>query len=66
MTRLCFAPYDELTMPSELRKAHQQNDKAVMQDYGFDIRTTTESSCVAELMKMYQELTEKENARGRK
>lgn len=58
--------YDELTMPSELRKAHQQNDKAVMQDYGFDIRTTTESSCVAELMKMYQELTEKENARGRK
>ena len=53
-------------MPSELRKAHQQNDKAVMQAYGFDIRTTTESSCVAELMKMYQELTEKENARGRK
>lgn len=49
--------YDELTMPSELRKAHQQNDKAVMQAYGFDIKTTTESSCVAALMKMYQELT---------
>ena len=50
--------YDEVTMPPELRKAHQQNDKAVMQAYGFDIKTTTESSCVAELMKMYQKLTE--------
>ena len=50
--------YDELTMPPELRKAHQQNDRAVMQAYGFDIKTTTESSCVAELMRMYQRLTE--------
>ena len=49
--------YDEVTMPPELRKAHQQNDKAVMQAYGFDIKTMTETSCVAELMKMYQELT---------
>ncbi|MBQ3069212.1 MAG: class I SAM-dependent DNA methyltransferase [Clostridia bacterium] len=48
--------YDELTMPPELRKAHQQNDRAVMQAYGFDVKTTTESSCVAELMKMYQEM----------
>ena len=46
--------YDELTMPPELRKAHQQNDKAVMQAYGFSIKDTTESSCVAELMKLYQ------------
>ena len=51
--------YDELTMPPELRKAHQENDRAVMQAYGFDIKSTTESSCVAELMKMYQKLTEK-------
>ena len=51
--------YDELTMPPELRKAHQENDRAVMQAYGFDIKTTTESSCVAELMKMYQKLIEK-------
>lgn len=51
--------YDELTMLPELRKAHQQNDKAVMQAYGFDIRSTTESSCVAELMKMYQALMKK-------
>lgn len=50
--------YDETTMPPELRKAHQQNDKAVMRAYGFDIKTTTESSCVAELMRRYQELTE--------
>lgn len=50
--------YDEVTMPPELRKAHQQNDRAVMQAYGFDVKTTTESSCVAKLMKMYQELTQ--------
>ena len=48
--------YDELTMPVELRKAHQENDKAVMRAYGFSIKMT-ESECVAELMKMYQELT---------
>ena len=45
--------YDDVTMPPELRKAHQDNDRAVMQAYGFDIKTTTESSCVAELMKLY-------------
>lgn len=49
--------YDELTMPVELRKAHQANDKAVMQAYGFNYKTMTESECVAELMKLYQELT---------
>ena len=49
--------YDEIAMPPELRKAHQANDKAVMQAYGFDVKTMTESTCVAELMKMYQELT---------
>jgi len=48
--------YDELAMPKELRKAHQENDRAVMQAYGFDVKTMTESSCVAELMKMYQKL----------
>ena len=49
--------YDEVTMPPELRKAHQQNDRAVMQAYGFDVKTTTETSCVAQLMKLYQQLT---------
>ena len=48
--------YDELAMPPELRKAHQQNDLAVMNAYGFD-RKITESECVAELMKLYQKLT---------
>ena len=49
--------YDELTMPPELRKAHQENDRAVMRAYGFPIKETTESTCVAKLMKMYQSLT---------
>lgn len=49
--------YDEVTMPPELRKAHQQNDKAVMEAYGMSVRETTEASCVAELMRRYQELT---------
>lgn len=48
--------YDELTMPIELRKAHMKNDKAVMQAYGFSIKDTTEESCVAELMRVYQEI----------
>ncbi len=52
--------YDERTMPPELRRAHQQNDKAVMQAYGFSIRDTTESTCVAALMKMYQQLIQAE------
>lgn len=50
--------YDEIAMPVELRKAHQDNDRAVMQAYGFPVKSTfTESQCVAELFKMYQELT---------
>ena len=50
--------YDERTMPTELRKAHQQNDRAVMEAYGFPVKNEfTESLCVAELFKLYQELT---------
>ncbi len=48
--------YDELTMPKELRKAHQENDKAVMEAYGFNWKKMTESDCVAELMRMYEKL----------
>ena len=48
--------YDEVTMPPELRKAHQENDKAVMQAYGFLGKVKTESECVSELMKMYQKM----------
>lgn len=47
--------YDEITMPLELRKAHQQNDFAVMAAYGFD-RKLAESACVSLLMEMYAEL----------
>ena len=50
--------YDELTMPPELRRAHQANDKAAMQAYGFWGKLNSESECVAELMKLYKELTE--------
>ena len=50
--------YDEVTMPMELRKAHQDNDRAVMQAYGFPVKSTfTESQCVAELFKLYKEIT---------
>ena len=48
--------YDEVTMPPELRRAHQDNDRAVMAAYGFSTKMS-ESECVAELFKMYQELT---------
>ena len=41
------------TMPVELRRAHQANDKAVMQAYGFWGSVKTESECVARLMEMY-------------
>ncbi len=53
--------YDEVTMPPELRKAHQENDKAVMEAYGFAVsRNFKESDCVAELFKMYKALTAKQ------
>ena len=45
-------------MPPELRKAHQQNDKAVMMAYGFWGKLNSEPACVSELMKMYQQLIE--------
>ena len=50
--------YDEVAMPPELRKAHQANDRAVMEAYGFPVsRDFQESQCVAELFKLYQSLT---------
>ena len=42
----------------ELLTAHQQNDKAVMQAYGFWGKLNTGNECVAELMKMYQQMTQ--------
>ena len=51
--------YDEVTMPPELRHAHQENDRAVMAAYGFSTKMT-ETECVAELFKMYQVLTKQQ------
>ena len=48
--------YNPLTMPPELWKAHTLNDIAVMHAYGFSTKMT-EADCVAELMKMYQEIS---------
>ena len=48
---------EEMYLYPELLKAHRANDKAVMQAYGFWGKLNSESECVAELMKMYQELT---------
>jgi len=49
--------YDKMFLFSRLLTAHQENDRAVMQAYGFNVKTMTESTCVAELFKMYQEIT---------
>ena len=52
--------YNENLMPKELRKAHQQNDIAVMEAYEFEWKHMTESDCVAELMKMYEKIIKEE------
>ncbi|MBO5302663.1 MAG: hypothetical protein J6A92_01275 [Lachnospiraceae bacterium] len=56
--------YDEVLMPPELRKAHQLNNKAVMMAYNFtktDCKGKkhwlSEQECVAELIKLYKNLT---------
>ena len=53
--------YDDLTMPIDLRKAHQENDRAVMAAYGMPVKGTTESDAVAKLFEMYQKLINKNN-----
>lgn len=52
--------YDPLTMPPELRKAHQANDAAVLAAYGFSPKAT-ENEIVARLFEMYAKLTAKES-----
>ena len=47
--------YDPNTMPNDLLKAHQANDRAVMRAYGMPIKETDEAACVAWLMRLYQE-----------
>ena len=50
--------YDDTFMPSELRKAHEANDAAVLAAYGFD-KKLSEMEIVAKLFEMYVELTKK-------
>ena len=48
---------EQMYMFPKLLQAHRENDRAVMQAYGFPVRNDfTESMCVAELMKMYQKM----------
>jgi len=49
--------YDPLTMPPELKEAHDRNNFAVMKAYGMPIKETDEAACVAWLMRLYQEKT---------
>lgn len=53
--------YDDAAMPPDLRKAHQINDIFVMEAYGFKGKVKSESECVAELMKMYQNMIDGNN-----
>lgn len=48
--------YDNTTMPPDLRKAHEANDKAVLQAYGLP-NNASESDILAHLFKMYEQLT---------
>ena len=61
------SPYQGISIdgfPPELRRVHQNDDRAVMEAYGFDWRTMTESECVAELFKLYQKLVDAESAKS--
>ena len=50
--------YDDNVMPPDLRQAHQANDRAVMEAYGFNSKAIAdETEIVAELFKLYQALT---------
>lgn len=51
--------YDPLTMPIELRKAHEANDKVVLKAYGLK-QSASESEIVQHLFKMYEKLTRKD------
>lgn len=53
--------YNSLSMPPELRIAHENNDRAVMQAYGLPVKTTTESDAVVFLLKRYQQLIIEQN-----
>lgn len=54
--------YDENSMPIELRKAHEENDKAVMNAYKFP-QNLTEDEIADRLFDMYNVMIEKEKAK---
>ena len=47
--------YDDLFMPTKLRKAHQANDRAVIDAYGF-YHDISESEIVTKLMELYKKI----------
>lgn len=49
--------YDDTVMPVDLRRAHQDNDRAVWEAYGKAWPISDENACVAYLMKLYQQKT---------
>ena len=54
------SPYQGISIdgfPPELRRAHQNDDRAVMEAYGFDWRTMTEIENAVELFKSTGVLT---------
>ena len=58
----CLADlYNDMLMPPELKKAHEENDLAVIKAYGLK-KNIVESDCVAFLMNKYQEMILKENS----
>ncbi len=55
--------YDELTMPPDLRKAHQANDKAVWEAYANACPLADQPACIIHLMKLYLRLTTKDQTK---
>ncbi len=51
--------YPEITIPRSCVVPIEQNDWAAMQPHGFLVKDMTESKCVAELIRRYQELAER-------
>ena len=51
--------YDPILMPKELLLAHRENDRAVMQAYGFSTKMV-ESECVATLFKLHADLVKRQ------
>ena len=59
----CLADqYNEIGMSEELRKAHKENDKAVMAAYGFFDKDFSDTKCVIKLYELYAKLVSIEKA----